>query len=497
MVGPTAPPRIALFGAAKSGRSKYFTELAARQPHLTDGIEYRYWDLLGSDAAKTQSSFWRTLGELVAPGEATGVASSADFTALLSMLDAAGPRRLVLVLDDWDQAREHSGSFLDLGALQSLIDFAIGQEQSYGFSTRLGIILVTSFPSRELLIRHAHRVNAPGLLRISGQVQRHFITASVPFLDCADAREVVERAGVTQPVVTQIVEECGGWLGLLEEASAVAIRRQVHTWDDECRRELQEALPRLLGQRLLPVLKADWELASYEETWRTVIQKLHARTMRPEELALPVSCARNAGLLTLPAALANFAAPPAYLLVDTESLRMPYDRHAQEDPTAYPEGLDRFTQREFKRPIAAVAQRHHVKSECVMVIAKSRQRSEQVFGSAAATWQVITPGTDQYGGENDDSTLALLVGQIVGRDPRSNVVVLTGDGKLTLLLKNVDVLHKSVDAKIVCYAPFDISRKLLDEAPAGWKLNSDLFPAYQLPRPPSRGKEKPSNTSRA
>jgi len=183
--------------------------------------------------------------------------------------------------------------------------------------------------------------------------------------------------------------------------------------------------------------------------------------------------------LGLPPLLELFGAQPTHLLVDTENLRMGYEKEAAVYPERYRNlSLDDLTHGSFPRIVRELAVKHKVPSDCVHLVGKSRSRVLEVFGSIDEKWRIVDPGTGQRTGSNDDAALARQVGWMVGNDPRVSIVVLTGDGNLALVLND-----GNRPRNLYCYSPFEMSRSLIDQAPSDWRLQSNLFRNYNLRKP--------------
>lgn len=284
-VGRVTIPRIAVVGAVKSGKSTYFAGLPTRQPHLpVEGITYLYWDLVDTpDAAKAErfrERLFRLFGAELdgrRPIHALKDVLQRDFAEV----------RPVLVLDHWDDAREYSDTFVSIEALQELTDFVGNQDPSQPRGTGvLGLIVVTRFPNVDLLVHYAHRRRSPGLVRISGEIERLFQVSTIPMLDWKSAIAFLESKGCDGETAARIAADCGGWIGLLELA-VIATKEEAGKWSHLTGDRVRERLPKLLGKTLLPEIREFRGLSSDAAAWRSVATDLAGGGTDPERFGLP------------------------------------------------------------------------------------------------------------------------------------------------------------------------------------------------------------------
>jgi len=285
-IGTRGVPRIALFGAVKSGKTTYFRQLPNRQPHVQRGVEYKYWDLLSTPYPKDPETFWQQFQRIISPNNLVLPTNAECLNELLSSTGGEA-RRIVIALDGWDHARRYSESFIDLPALADLMDYVIAQD-SHPPPRVLGLILITSFPTRDSLIKFAHREPTAGLLRISGLITRSFRAAAMPWLSSTDAHNLVASIVRNERVSERIAQDCGGWPGLLQDAARVYLSSRRSDWTESHRQTVVEThLPILLGQAILPLLKIDWEQGSYVEAWAEALRRIRTKRVRPSDLGLP------------------------------------------------------------------------------------------------------------------------------------------------------------------------------------------------------------------
>jgi hypothetical protein len=303
----------------------------------------------------------------------------------------------------------------------------------------------------------------------------------MPWLTRDDAREVVAQTMGNTRVADEIAGECGPWIGLLRIAASVMRSRPASDWNDVHRHEvIEKHLPILLGQALLPLLKSEWELGSYETVWTEIMRRLHARRIELTDLGLPPAFFGSPKTVgNMPLLLESFGLQSTHLLVDTENLRMGYEKESVVHPDRYRDiDVDSFTRKWLPRVVRDLAHRHKVPPHCVSLVGKSRTRVTEIFGELDDGWKIIDPGTGQRSGSNDDAALARRVGWLVGQDPRARIVVLTGDGNLTLVLND-----EERPRNLCCYSPFEMLHALVNQAPADWTLQPHLFRQYGIRKP--------------
>ncbi|TDO11688.1 hypothetical protein EV580_3407 [Mycobacterium sp. BK086] len=220
--------------------------------------------------------------------------------------------RVALVLDHWDQARESAESCIDVDSLEELQNYVDRSQRHFGnrFTSRLGLLLVSRMPSAAVLLDHV-RANheRPGFLRLSRDLDRrlrHIVT--FPFLTKAHAAELLAERG--HGADGDLLELCGGWIGLL---LAAVDSSEVGDPDG-----LASAVSRLLTKSVLPAVAARTQL-SQREAWSFVLRDIASGADQFSKYALPSRFATGATpsrLSRLPAALLNYQHPAPLMIVD-------------------------------------------------------------------------------------------------------------------------------------------------------------------------------------
>lgn len=265
-VAATSVPRLVVMGGCDSGKTTFFSEqVNALAP---EDMRFVHWDAAGGRCA-TPEAFWETVRRHLGvrrplhPGSA-----HADLAVALE--DAALAPRTVLVIDNWDDAQELGRiSYEDL---ESLTTFILGQEErEVPGQALLGFVLVTRFPTTQMLLRYAHRVRNPGLSRVSGCLEQRAVTGvHFPMLSLeASVELVVEVIPEAEPFAREIALDVGGWPGLLIASARRAV--QLGGWSSRARTFVREqVVPTVLGKSLLPGVERDQHLGSYADAWAHV-----------------------------------------------------------------------------------------------------------------------------------------------------------------------------------------------------------------------------------
>jgi hypothetical protein len=253
-------PRVVVFGACDVGKSHVLESLVDQSP-LTD-TRFAYWDMLSTPGARDRAGFWATLSYVLGGEDLRDRARLMRFLARENV-----PNRLILVLDHWDDAREDADDFVNLAALQELSDFVTSQRAvAVPGLSRLGLVLVTRFPTTSQFVQYAHRTRRPGFKRLSGDLERHYTAIRFPFLSRQASLELVRSRGVDEERARAIVELAGGWPGLL---LSVLTRTETerHAEPRALALALQEDIPTLLGKTVLPHAMATGGVTSERAGW--------------------------------------------------------------------------------------------------------------------------------------------------------------------------------------------------------------------------------------
>lgn len=314
-------PDLLVVGAVDAGKTTFFQEIAQRQPHIDKGVQYRYWDLLRTPKARTESGFYAELTKNL------GLASEGPLSEHLDNLSGrldkkfSSNDRIVLILDHWDQAQENYEACIDLESLEVLQQYVRNSQQNLlRHTTRLGLILVTRFPATDMFVGHVRGSNKPGLVRVSGDLGRlinHI--ARFPFLGRAQTLEMLKALGCANSA-ERIADVCGGWIGLLVAASRVATGQEIER--DRLVRMLADDVGLMLEKSLLPAVAARHKL-NFREAWDHILRDIEKGGDPTAKYALPTTSIGQqggAGLQRLPPALREYLRPAAILLVDLERI---------------------------------------------------------------------------------------------------------------------------------------------------------------------------------
>lgn len=316
-------PELLIVGAVDSGKSWFFRELAVHQPHLHKRVIYRYWDLLRSPGARNSDGFWQQLAGILGVAAPTLSGRLGDLPKLLE--EKYPETRIVLILDHWDDAQENFHTHVDLDSLEMLQQWVRNTQHDYldRVTARLGLVMVTRFPTTDMFIGyvHDHRRDKPGLLRVSGDVDRLITNVCpFPFLDIEHSCALVRT--LTSTNVEEIVQTCGGWPGLL-----VAVTRCIAATGidaDPAQLDLADCVGPLLRKTLLPVVAARHG-NDERSAWVRILRGIQRGADPVRKYALPVleptaDLAAPLPLLRLPPAIRDYRRPEPLLLLDVDSL---------------------------------------------------------------------------------------------------------------------------------------------------------------------------------
>ncbi|WP_067654885.1 ATP-binding protein [Nocardia harenae] len=314
-------PDLLITGAVDSGKSTFFRELVAKQPHAGKQVVYRYWDLLRTPRARTGDGFRAQLAKSLALTAIGSIDTHLD--NLSHLLNTGYPdQRVVLVLDHWDDAQENYATCVDIEALEDLHEFVRTSQHDVddGVTARLGLIMVTRFPDTGMFLNYVYRNRGqkPGLVRISGHAERLFTNVHpFPFLGWRESKELV--AGLGAHDVDGIVAACGGWVGLLAIAAQKATSGAGAVSADEL--DLTADIFHLLNKTLLAGIAASRE-CDHAQAWVHVIRDIAQGADPQAKYALPVveDAPVHHGLDRLPRALREYLSPEPLLVVDSDGL---------------------------------------------------------------------------------------------------------------------------------------------------------------------------------
>ena len=442
-----------VIGPRKCGKTTWFAELAA-QPD-TDVV---LWKVLRVARAGTTDEVWSDLWKLLRfPAHGAGD----DPIEYLEMALEADGRDRTLVVDDWDLAIERRGTTVSdacYEVLDALARFCIDQARDRDRSAFLGLLLLTSLPDTSDLVYFARKAQRATFERLSQVVTRSFDTLRFPMLDRDEARAVLADEGLGRRPARVVADECGGWLGLLQEAAAV-----VRDHDGSPAQALAD-----VRDLRLPGLLHD---SVYK--WLALRHEVGDRPP-PEYLEQHLAAGRPATHFGLPldfddpgraAPLIRRSLRRTFLVVDTENLYMPFKKHHDVDPAAYaPAGFVRHLQPHVETWMRGLCAEHDVAPVDVWFVGRTEERIRDTVGPR-------TPGTpvflteemvrkarrngEDVLGHSDDTLMTSLIAQCAARHPMAWFVLVTGDMDAPMVLGQLGTLER-----VSVAAPWTVSPRL-------------------------------------
>lgn len=456
-------------GPRKAGKTTWFRSLAA-----ASGGDVVVWDVRRVARARTAGEAWadlfRALGAELS-GDADPVEDLEDH---LDGLDR-GP---VLVVDDWDAAVDGRGGQVPdacYEVLDEVTRFCLGQATSRAGAPCLGLVLLTSLPDVSDLEYFARAVQRPTFERLSALVTRSLGAERFPPLDRADSGRLLAAAGVPPADVPAVAAACGGWPWLLSEAAAAV--RGHGGWTDAAAAEVREQrLPVLLEASLLSWLAARPEVRVRGGDPLDYLAQELARGREPAAFGLPHDLDDPAR----PAPLIRQMLTRTVLVVDTENLRVPFQRHAEVEPGRYPHGVDAFLQRHVSAWLLRLRGDYDVADDDVWLIGRSRERIDATVGDGTAGQRFflskeLRDKARRTGDSSDDNLMTAKVVKRATDNPLARFVLASGDADAPLILHLVGALRQVT----VC-TPWRASTKLSQHLPGRDRLRENTFP---VPRP--------------
>jgi len=446
-----------VLAASDNGVSSFFRQITGRQPHRDDGYRYAYWDLLADPPRHPDPNptvrFWATIIALIEGKPADDGRwvdkqllyddgdAVPDIAALAAVEACIGPEEtLVIVLDGWDDAQRHGEFGFDLAACMALTSMVRAHPQGRDRAP-LALIAVTHFPHIDILVKYARSLGKEGgaFQRLSGWLEREFTPMVFPMLGRDAAVTFCSAKGCSEDVAAALVDDVGGWLGLLALAADQAL--VVGAWDAGARAATLEGLGELLDARLIQAVGQRGE--SRDQAWKRVRDQLGGPLpKKPAYFGLPTAFGSPD---CLPPLLRTYLVPARTMVVDLENLWMPYkveasrlraNGQAELLQRWYPDGLDAFGRANLPRFIEWLAEREGVDSEHVVIAAKTTERADEVLGErtgSRAAWQILHAGmpTTRDGGyrkdQNDDAVAVSAISHLLGKDAGTPIVLVTGD----------------------------------------------------------------------
>ncbi|THA29832.1 ATP-binding protein [Streptomyces sp. A1547] len=460
-----------VIGARKVGKTTWFRRLAEERP-----TEVTLWNVRRVARAGSVDEVWsdlfREMG--IVPGPEGDPLE--DLEDHLDTLDR-GP---AIVIDDWDAAVDGRGVTVPdacYEVLDALIRFCLGQATTRTGLACLGLVLLTSLPDAADLEYFTRTVQRPTFERLSKLVTRSLTQDRFPMLDHAESTALLIQLGVPAAEAGEAARACGGWPWLLEKAAAAV--RHHGRWTPEAVEEVQERqLPGLLDAGLLPCLAARPEVRVRQTQPIDYLRQELARGRAPEAFGLPSSFDDP----QRPAPLVHGLLNRAFLVVDTENLRMPFQRHAEVHPDRYPDGLEAFLQPHVQAWLRELREKHNVSERDVWLVGRSHYRIDATVGAQTSGERLHLPvelreKARRTGDGSDDALMTAQVARRAERNPLARFVLASGDADAPLILELVGAL----DQVTVC-TPWQASGKLRRRLPEAERLLEHTFP---VPRPPA------------
>jgi hypothetical protein len=307
-IAATGSSELLVVGGVDAGKTTFFEQLEEVQPHQQHGTLYRYWDCLKHPHARDREGFTSVLAQRLRVSGSLGAGD--PFHRILDLLEQDFPgQRTMLVLDHWDQGLENPALQVDVGMLHELHGFVRSAEAR----GRIGLIMVTRFPTPRLLFQQARLMQAAGLMFFSGDMGREINNvASFPHLGRPAVGELLDQLECPRELHGLVHAVCGGWIGLLVEA---AVKVTAAHSQKDLAAALQGSVAYMLQKSLLPAM-TEMYTSNPADPWNLVMRELDNGADPLTAFGLPVTESGR-----LPAALLAFRRPPPMMLVDLPQLR--------------------------------------------------------------------------------------------------------------------------------------------------------------------------------
>lgn len=442
-----------VLGLRGSGKTAWFAQLADRAPG-----DVVLWPVMRLARARRADEVWRHLwAALGLPAHDPADDTAGDPVDHLDLhLDDRG-RDLTLVVDDWDNALGPPGESVPdacYEVLDQLARYCLGQQRERGRRVFLRVVLLTSLPAATDLLHFARTVHRPTFERLSGLVTRSFAVERFPLLDRAASEELLAGEGLSRRNARRVAAACGGWPWLLRRAAAAAMEHG--NWTPAAAAHVREVvLPELLHECLFR------HLVARPEVLCAPIDYL-ARELRdgrvPSDFGLPPAFDDPARVAPLVRQLLQ----RSFLVVDTENIRMPFQRHCEAEPGAYPGGVERFLRDEIGSWLRQLGVEQGIAGDDVWFVGRSSDRIDGTVGPQTLGQREFLPDGLRHKvrrrGESDntdDTVLTSLVVQLVERHPLARVHVVTGDSDAPLIID-----QRAGTDRVVVHTPWRAARSV-------------------------------------
>ncbi|POM23873.1 hypothetical protein BTM25_24990 [Actinomadura rubteroloni] len=471
----------AVVGARGTGKTTWFRSLADADPKAV-----ALWDVRRVARARSMDEVWADLFAVLDVERTPGGDPLDDLEDRLDALDH-GP---VLVVDDWDAAVERGAPIGDCcyEVLDRLVRFCLGQATTRAGAACLGLVLVTSLPDVSDLEYFTRREQRPTFERLSRLVTRSFTAERFPLLGRAESEALLRGAGLPDADARAAADACGGWPWLLTEAAAAA--RAHGGWTSDAAQDVRERrLPVLLDAALLPCLAVRPEVRMLGGAPLDYLVQELDRLREPAAFGLPHAF-DDPGR---PAPLVRDLLTRRFLVVDTENLRMPFQRHAEVAPDRYAGDVDAYLQPRVGAWLRRLCAAHRVAADDVWLVGRSQERIDRTVGAATPGRRLYPPAPlrrKARSGKNgsDDNLMTAEVAREAQRNPLARFVLATGDADAPFILDVVGAL----DQVTVC-TPWEASGALRRRLAGGDRLIEHTF---RERRPPEVRRRTPPGGAR-
>lgn len=484
VTGGGAYVHAVVLGPRKCGKTSYFRRLS-EEP----ASRVRLWTLPRLTRAGTPEEVWSDLWRLLGIPEPRGEDGS-DPGGILDAYCGTLDEGPIVVIDDWDGAVDGRGTEVSdacYEVLDALARHCVGQDAVQTKTATLGLVLLTSLPDAADLEYFARAVHRQTFERLSNLITRLFRSERFPFLSRAGSEQVLTGSGVPAGIAGEIAAACGGWLWLLTEAAGLF--NEAGRWDAETRTRLREQrLPPLLEESLFKHLDARPEVRASGRAPLVYLGAELKAGRAPAAFGLPHLFDDEKILPPLIGELLN----RTFLLVDTESLRMPYQRHAKVSPHSYPDGLEPFLQATLGPWLTGLIRDHGVRDDDATLIGRNAARIDATVGAALPGRRVALPRglQDKSRGAGDSSDDQLLIASLIQqaeRFPLAQFIVVSADADAPLIFSRVDIARR-----LMVITPWKASARLDGVVPGENIIEHSL----RAPRPP-HVPDRTANAARA
>jgi hypothetical protein len=470
---PSEIPGFVLYGISDSGRTALGKWLSKSQPHLRDGIVYRYWNPAEEGAPATESHGWSRLWAALGRDHHRRDDPIEDLGEFLSESEPA--IRIVLVVDDWDDAVKTTAVAQrhrrDIGVagyavLDRLLTLVKSDQVGLQAHARVGLVLLTRLPTPESLITLSRDSQQPGFGRLSQKVTRLLTPRRLPLVAAPAIVTALRERGLCYEPAAEIARDVGGWLGAADAAARVAIEAGGRSDSAARRAFVSRELPVLMNKYLDP-FRSPRLVESDAQLWARLRSVEASDAAALERLGLPMEADHHGPSPRL-ALVYRQLFSNTWMFVDTENFRVPYDHETRRNEAWRRPGAARARRRAVQRMLQRVAEEQDVHEDHTILVGRNQQTIRELVGDP---W-CRTFTTDRTGaGSDDDALAASLVTETAILHPGSRVVLVTGDAGWPPVLRRLSGLEQ-----VVIYTPKEPGKQL--PLATGWTVIGNLLTRY-------------------